>query len=75
VSADAYDRFMGRFSVPLAHEFSSFAQVGRGERILDVGCGPGALTTQLMGLGAKVAAADAQGPKRVSSRSSSAPRI
>jgi SAM-dependent methyltransferase len=48
VSADAYDRFMGRYSVPLAPVFADFADVAPGQRVVDVGCGPGALTTELM---------------------------
>ncbi len=48
VSADAYDRFMGRYSVPLAAVFADFAGVVPGTRILDVGCGPGALTGELV---------------------------
>src|SRR5262245_8501390 len=47
VAADAYDRFMGRYSIPLAPAFADFAGVGSGERVVDVGCGPGALTTEL----------------------------
>jgi len=50
VAADAYDRFMGRYSVPLAPAFADFAGVVGGQRVLDVGCGPGALTTQLIEL-------------------------
>jgi len=45
--ADAYDRFMGRYSRPLAVPFADFAGVPPGGRILDVGCGPGALTAEL----------------------------
>ena len=45
VPADAYDRFMGRYSIHLAPTFADFAQVSSGQRVLDVGCGPGALTT------------------------------
>ena len=48
-SADAYDRFMGRYSVPLAPRLADFAAVAAGQRVLDVGCGPGALTTELVG--------------------------
>jgi SAM-dependent methyltransferase len=49
VAADAYDRFMGRYSVPLAGEFADFSGVSAGQRVLDVGCGPGALTAELVG--------------------------
>ena len=44
VEADAYDRFMGRYSIRLAPAFADFAGVASGQRVLDVGCGPGALT-------------------------------
>jgi len=50
VAADAYDRFMGRYSVPLAPAFADFAGVVGGQRVIDVGCGPGALTTHLVEL-------------------------
>jgi SAM-dependent methyltransferase len=48
VGADAYDRFMGRYSVPLAPQFADFAAIAAGHRALDVGCGPGALTAELV---------------------------
>jgi SAM-dependent methyltransferase len=48
VAADAYDRFMGRFSARLAPSFADLARVNAGQTALDVGCGPGALTTELV---------------------------
>jgi SAM-dependent methyltransferase len=45
--ADHYDRFMGRYSAPLAAELAEAAGVGGEMRVLDVGCGPGALTAEL----------------------------
>jgi SAM-dependent methyltransferase len=48
VPADSYARFMGRFSEPLAPKFAGFADIPTGQRVLDVGCGPGALTAQLV---------------------------
>jgi SAM-dependent methyltransferase len=47
VGAEAYDRFMGRYSVGLAAQMADLAGVGAGQRALDVGCGPGALTREL----------------------------
>jgi SAM-dependent methyltransferase len=45
--ADAYDRFMGRYSGPLAVPFADFAGPSLDGLLLDVGCGPGALTAEL----------------------------
>jgi SAM-dependent methyltransferase len=48
VGAEQYDRFMGRYSMPLAPAFADFAGVVSGLRVVDVGCGPGALTAELV---------------------------
>ncbi|GAB7007346.1 class I SAM-dependent methyltransferase [Nocardioides sp. AN3] len=48
VAAAAYDRYMGRFSQPLAVRFLAWAGSGDGPPVLDIGCGPGALTGRLV---------------------------
>jgi SAM-dependent methyltransferase len=66
VAAEAYDRFMGRYSVPLAPQLADLARVRPGQRVLDVGCGPGALTVELV---------TRVGPERVSAVDPSEPFV
>jgi len=47
VDAAAYGEFMGRYSEPLAALFAAFVEARAGQRALDVGSGPGALTAAL----------------------------
>ncbi len=54
--ADAFDRYIGRYSNHLPAGLLALAGVGPGQRALDVGCGPGALT---------IALADIVGPRQV----------
>ena len=63
-SADAYDRWVGRYGPSLSAELIAFAGVKPGMLALDVGCGPGALTSVLVKvLGPKnVAAVDPSEP-------------
>jgi SAM-dependent methyltransferase len=46
--AEAYDRFMGLWSRPLAAEMVHLLEPDQGRRALDVGCGPGSLTGALV---------------------------
>jgi SAM-dependent methyltransferase len=64
VAAESYDRFMGRYSRLLSPQMADLASVADGQRVLDVGCGPGALTAELVGrVGAdRVAAVDPSTP-------------
>lgn len=45
---DAYDAFMGRYAVLLAPLIADASGVAPGQRALDVGCGTGALTGELV---------------------------
>jgi ubiquinone/menaquinone biosynthesis C-methylase UbiE len=56
--AEHYDRYMGRYTVPLARALADEVGVREGMRVLDVGCGPGGLTAELAGrVGAEQVAA------------------
>jgi ubiquinone/menaquinone biosynthesis C-methylase UbiE len=66
VAGEAYDRFMGRYSRPLAADFADWLGVSPGQRAVDVGCGPGALTTVL---------ADRLGPDHVAAVDPSEPFV
>jgi len=58
VAAEAYDSFMGRYSAVLSPQFADLADVAAGRHVVDVGCGPGALTAELVQRGADVSAVD-----------------
>jgi len=64
VDAGSYDAYMGRHSALLAPALADLAGVDAGQTALDVGCGPGALTAELVRrLGPQaVAAADPSEP-------------
>ncbi len=52
-NAEAYERFMGRWSRRLAPLLVEFAEVRDGDRVLDVGCGSGSLAGVLVELMAR----------------------
>lgn len=62
--AQGYDALMGRYLPTLAPAFADAAGVGPHQRVLDVGCGPGGLTRELVDRtgAANVAAIDPSGP-------------
>src|SRR6187402_222800 len=63
-AADAYDRHIGRYSGALAQRLIEAARVKAGDRVLDVGCGTGKLTGELVALlgAANVSAVDPSQP-------------
>ena len=48
VAPEAYDRFIGRYSRLLSAQMAELAGVRGGQRVIEVGCGPGALTAELV---------------------------
>ena len=63
-ATEAYDRHVGRYSNQLGRKLIAAAGVKPGQKALDIGCGPGALTSELVAvLGAQnVAAAEPSEP-------------
>jgi SAM-dependent methyltransferase len=75
VGADAYRQFMGKYSEPLAVEFA-LVEAAPGQHALDVGCGPGALTSVLVSrLGADAVTAVDPSASFVSAASSRLPGV
>jgi SAM-dependent methyltransferase len=62
--AQGYDALMGRYLPTLGPAFADAAAVGPGQHVLDVGCGPGGLTRELVARtgAANVAAIDPSAP-------------
>jgi ubiquinone/menaquinone biosynthesis C-methylase UbiE len=50
LAGDPYERFVGRWSRPVAREFVRWLEVPPGSAWLDVGCGTGALAETLVQL-------------------------
>jgi ubiquinone/menaquinone biosynthesis C-methylase UbiE len=57
-AAEAYDHHVGRYGAQLAAGLIDAAGIRSGQRVLDVGCGPGPLTRALADHGAAVTAVD-----------------
>jgi SAM-dependent methyltransferase len=67
IPAESYDRLMGRYLPTLAPAFADVARIRAGMSALDVGCGPGGLTAELVRrLGAESVAAIDPSPPFVS---------
>jgi SAM-dependent methyltransferase len=49
-----YHHFMGRWSAQLAPSFIKFAGIEDGQRVLDVGCGTGSLSSALLSAGRRI---------------------
>jgi SAM-dependent methyltransferase len=49
-NASSYEKYMGRWSAKLAPLFAEFAGIRDGDRVLDVGCGTGALVQAVVDL-------------------------
>jgi SAM-dependent methyltransferase len=76
VSGATYDLFMGRYSRALAEPFADAAGVRAGQTVVDVGCGPGALTGVLVDrLGAEAVVACDPSPKFVAECSTRHPGV
>ena len=56
---DDYEHFMGRWSTCLAAPFLKFSGIQPGWRVVDAGCGTGALTAALAERGSKAVGIDA----------------
>jgi SAM-dependent methyltransferase len=65
-AVDAYHRHVGRYGDALSREHVQAAGVAPGQRALDVGCGPGVLTSHLAGI---------LGPRNVSAVDPSEPFV
>lgn len=73
-AAEAYDRHVGRYGRQLAASLVASAAIEPGQRVLDVGCGPGALTRELAAIvGAEQVAAIDPSPDFVAACGSRVP--